>query len=133
MEKFSKRRRLGNVGEEIACEFLIRKGFKLLERNYLRPWGEIDIIAFGVGIVRFIEVKSVSGHLSKDFSREKSYLPEEMVHVKKLKKLARTATLYMEEKKDPRPYQIDVIGVIIDAEKRAARCRFFEQVLDDII
>ena len=49
--------RTGAVGEDIACTFLQRKGFKIIEKNYRKPWGEIDIIAEKNGEVRFMEVK----------------------------------------------------------------------------
>ena len=59
------------------------------------------------------------------------YRPEEMATPEKLKKVARTASLYMEERKDKREYQIDVIGVVLDERTRQARCRFIEQALED--
>ena|SRR3990167_264555 len=127
------RRDTGRDGEDIACQFLERKGFKILERNYRKPWGEIDIIAEKAGIVRFVEVKAVSRESLPDISREMDYRPEEMVTVSKLKKVSRTAVLYMEGKKDKREYQIDVVGVIMDQRTRRARCRLIEQALEDNI
>ncbi|MDO8561977.1 MAG: YraN family protein [bacterium] len=123
----------GRDGEDIACQFLARKGFKILERNYRKPWGEIDIIAEKAGIVRFVEVKAVSRESLPDISREMDYRPEEMVTSSKLKKVARTAVLYMENKRDKREYQIDVVGVIMDQTTRKARCRLIEQALEDNI
>ena len=131
MAKFSEKRQKGNIGEDIACQFLERKGFRIIGRNYLRKWGEIDIIAEKGNIVRFIEVKSVSRDTLPDISREMDYRPEELVDLRKLRKLARTASLYMEEKKDDREYQIDVIGVIMSTTSRTARCRMIEQALED--
>ncbi len=126
------RKNVGKGGEDIACQFLARRGYKVIGRNYRRKWGEIDIIAIKDNIVRFVEVKAVSREISKlDGSREMDYRPEELVHRSKLRKLARTATLYMEERKDGREYQIDVVGVIMDEAKRTARCRLFEQALED--
>jgi len=127
---YSAKRQLGNIGEDIACQFLVRKGFTIIERNYLRAWGEIDIIAEKKGIVRFIEVKSVTRENLPDVTRENDdYRPEEQVHPTKLKKIARTAEMYMNAKGNNREYQIDVIGVFIDPKRRKARCRLFEQVL----
>ena len=57
--KANARKAVGEIGEEIACQFLERKGFKILERNYRKPWGEIDIIAEKDGVIRFVEVKAV--------------------------------------------------------------------------
>jgi putative endonuclease len=116
------RKDIGKLGEDIACQFLVRKGYKILSRNYRKPWGEIDVIAEKANSIRFVEVKAVS--------RESKYHePEELVDERKLKKLARTAALYMETTKDQREYQIDVVGVILNKDKRIARCRLIEQAL----
>src|SRR3989344_3472629 len=130
MAKFSARRRIGNIGEDIACQFLESKGYRIIERNFLRKWGEIDMVAEKAGNVRFVEVKSVSRETLPDISREMDYRPEEMVDKRKIMKLARTAFLYMEEKRDKREYQIDVVGVIMSTVTRRARCRLFEQALE---
>jgi putative endonuclease len=126
----SKTSQKGEIGEGIACQFLERKGFKILERNYRKPWGEIDVIAVKEGVVHFVEVKASSRSLSENGSREIDYRPEEMATKAKLHKVARTATLYMEGRGDKREFQVDVLGVLMDAERRVARCRFFEQALE---
>jgi hypothetical protein len=61
---------IGAIGETVAAEFLRRKGFTILERNYLKPWGEIDIIALKADVVRFVEVKAVSRESLPDVSTE---------------------------------------------------------------
>ena len=118
------RKDVGRGGEEIACQFLVRKGYKVIGRNYRRKWGEIDIIAEKGNTVRFVEVKAVS-------RESPDYRPEELVHRTKLRKVARTAALYMEEHRDEREFQIDVVGVIMNQKTRIARCRLFEQALED--
>lgn len=122
---------MGKLGEDIACKYLEKRGYKVIERNYRKKWGEIDIVAELSGTVRFVEVKAVSREPTMDISREIDYRPEEMVQKKKLKKLARTASLYMESKKDKREYQIDVLGIILNEKEKTARCRLFEQALED--
>lgn len=125
----SKTSQTGALGEEIAAKFLAQKGFRIIEKNYRKPWGEIDIIAEKNAVVRFVEVKAVSGDLEM-FSRENnSYRPEEQIHPAKLKKIVRTAQLYMAYKEDDREYQIDAVGVVMDPVSRKARCRLFEQIL----
>lgn len=134
MAKYSAKRQLGNLGEDIACHYLEKKGYKVIERNYLRPWGEIDIIAEKSGTVRFVEVKTISratheaagGEVAREMN---SYRPEEQVHPAKLKKLSRTADLYMNDQRDERDYQIDVVAVYLDIGHRIARCVLYEQVL----
>ena len=127
----SKTSQKGSLGESIASRFLERKGFNIIDRNYRKPWGEIDLVAEKGGIVHFVEVKSISKSLSEGLSREIDYRPEEMATRNKLVKVARTAALYMETRKDKREYQIDVIGVLLDEDKKIARCRFFEQALEE--
>lgn len=125
----SKTSQTGALGEEIACTFLARRGFKIIEKNYRKPWGEIDIIAEKGDVVRFVEVKAMVGK-GGDISRESnSYRPEEQIHPAKLKKVVRTAQIYMSHKNDDREYQIDAVGVILDMTSRKASCRLFEQIL----
>ena len=59
MPIFNKRLK-GQTGEDIACTFLKENGFEVLDRNYSKKWGEIDIVAEYMGIVHFFEVKSVT-------------------------------------------------------------------------
>lgn len=49
---------IGKIGEDIACQFLIRRGYTILERNYMERIGEIDIIAKKNREIVFVEVKS---------------------------------------------------------------------------
>lgn len=128
------RRRTGNLGEDVAVQYLEMKGFTVLVRNYLKPWGEIDIIAEKGNTVRFVEVKSVTREIESDISRERSHdrarnEAEEHVHPAKLKKLARTAEIYMNATHDNRDFQIDVVSVYLDISSRRARCALYEQVL----
>lgn len=122
--KRTQKQKTGTLGESIAERFLKSKGYRILDKNYRRPWGEIDIIAEKENTVRFVEVKTVS--------RESRMLdrPEELVDRRKLAKVARTAALYMEMKRDRREFQLDVVGVIMDEASRTARCRLFEQALE---
>lgn len=119
----------GALGEEIARKFLVSKGYRIIESNFRRPWGEIDIIAEKGDTVRFVEVKAVSGTW-EDISRESNGLmPEEQIHSAKIQKITRTAELYMAEKGDSREFQMDAVGVLMDTVVRKARCRLLEQIL----
>lgn len=80
---------LGNEGENIACEFLKRKGYSVLERNKRNPWGEIDIITRAKdGTLVFVEVKTMS---KEDDTRLQ---PEDQLTQEKMKKFKRAAELY---------------------------------------
>lgn len=124
-----KRSELGSLGETIALDFLIKKGYSFLAKNYRKPWGEIDLILEKGNTVYFVEVKTMSS--KGGFSREKGYTPEELAHTSKLRKVARTALLYMEENGDKREFQVDVVTVRLDLERRDAMCHLYEQALGE--
>ncbi len=64
-----RRKNIGDWGEERACEFLVRKGFVIVERNYHATVGEIDIVARQGGDYYFIEVKTrLEGELANDLA-----------------------------------------------------------------
>jgi putative endonuclease len=54
-------RRTGRRGEEVALDYLLRKGFSLLERNYTALEGEIDLILKEGECLVFVEVKMRRG------------------------------------------------------------------------
>lgn len=121
--------RIGAIGEQVAVQYLRSKGYSIVECNYRKPWGEIDIIAFLNNVVHFVEVKAITGDIEKLSRENNSYRPEEQIHPAKLHKIVRTAELYMAHKGNDREYQIDAIGVILDPITRKARCRLMEQIL----
>ena len=52
------KQKVGEIGENVASEYLKKKGFKILERNYWKKWGELDIIAQKGDVIHFVEVKN---------------------------------------------------------------------------
>ncbi len=54
------RHELGKIGEDLAVQYIKKKGYKVIERNYRTPYGEIDIIAYDNDVLVFIEVKTRS-------------------------------------------------------------------------
>lgn len=131
MTNKSGNKKIGALGERIAVKFLENKGFRILERNYRKKYGEVDIIAKRGDSIHFVEVKSVL-HVkasSGEFSRETGgYRPEELVHPLKLKKIIRVAETYMADQTESLDSQIDVIAVFIDMKHKIGRCRFTENV-----
>ena len=55
------RKLLGRTGEDRAADHLAGRGFRILERNYSAPYGEIDLIALDGDTVVFVEVKTRRG------------------------------------------------------------------------
>ena len=70
------RRRLGQLGEQLAAEHLVRLGFEIVERNYRTRWGELDIVAFDGRTLAFCEVKT--RRVSADRRKAFEALPREL-------------------------------------------------------
>ncbi|MBX4198869.1 YraN family protein [Candidatus Parcubacteria bacterium] len=115
------KRRIGDIGENVACVFLEKHGFKILDRNYLRKWGELDIIAQKGNVVHFVEVKSVS-HVT-------NIRAEENMHPGKLKRLHRAIQTYLMEKKIDLDWQLDLVAVKIDETTRTAKAEILENII----
>ena len=98
------RRRFGNRGEALAADYLISKGLRILERQYARPYGEIDLICLDGNEVVFVEVKSRS---SFAFG-----YPEDSVTPQKIGHILRVAEGYLLETKQTEvPWRIDVVAI----------------------
>lgn len=110
MERISK----GKRGEDLAAAFLIKEGYKILERNFRCPLGEIDIVALDNGILAFVEVKTRS---SNYFG-----LPEEAVNSRKRHQMAKTAQFYISSKRlFNNLARFDVVAVTIIDGKEEVR------------
>ena len=128
----TQKRAIGDLGEGIACRFLMKHKYRILDRNYSKKWGELDIIASKRGVLHFIEVKSTeSTSLTNVYHETNSYRPEEHVHAWKLKRLWRTLESYLLEKKvsDETDWQIDVCIVYIDTINKKAKVEMLENVI----
>ncbi len=127
------KRKIGDIGENVCCSYLEKRGFRIISRNYLKKWGEIDVIAEKGGTLRFVEVKTISRENVKDISRETldNYRPEENVHPWKLKRLLRTIQGYLLENKvkSEKHWQLDIMAVFLDLKNKEARVRFTENVV----
>jgi putative endonuclease len=127
MKRFtSKTQKIGELGETIATKFLIDKGFSVVERNYTKKVGEIDIVAQQDGIIHFIEVKTIVSYETKlNVSREtfEKYSPFENLSTFKMKKFARTCQWYLLEKRVARetPWVMDAIAVSVNEKTRSAK------------
>ncbi len=53
-----KNREIGNIGEQTVCDYITKKGYEIIKRNFTVKGGEIDIIAKKNNTVCFIEVKT---------------------------------------------------------------------------
>ena len=103
----------GAEGEKLAADFLKRNGFKILERNYSCPAGELDLIALDGDEVVFIEVKS---------ARQSEFGPPGVrVDSAKQRRLSLIALHYFQRKKLQQVNcRFDVVSVFIPREHEPA-------------
>ena len=106
---------IAKLGEDKACEYLKKLNFKILERNYRKTYGEIDIIAIDPSdpseqVLTFIEVKT---RTSDQFGT-----PLESITYWKLKSLIKTAQFYkMTHHNLPESLRIDAMSVILNGQE----------------
>lgn len=152
LDKRTEKRKIGDIGENIACKFLMKRGFEIIEQNYNKKWGEIDIIALKRGQagkgdkLHFIEVKSVTRDNLERVSpacpaRETdTYRPEDNLHPWKLKRLSRVIQTYLlgyDRKRDvsyacparETDWQFDVIVVYLDIKGLQAKVNYMEDII----
>ena len=86
---------IGQLGEELALNFLIDKGYSLVEQNYSKlPYGEIDLVLKKGNEIYFIEVKSTEIRVGDG----SSIYPKEHLHSQKINKFKRVVRVYLKEK-----------------------------------
>ena len=96
---------IGRNGEEIAKQFLLEKGYKILETNWHFGHKEIDIIASKENTLSIVEVKTRAGmHFDKPFTA---------VTRQKQKLLIQAANAYVEKKDIDMNIRFDIVSIII--------------------
>lgn len=134
MDNRTEKRRVGDFGEGIALKFLMKHSFTLLERNYLRPWGEIDLIVKKAKETHFIEVKTsvsyeMDGEDTKKASREISR-PEDNIHPMKLRRMHKAIQTYcMQHDIGEEEIFVDAIIVKVSRDYTKAKVTFIDNVL----
>jgi putative endonuclease len=123
MKRFTSRSQItGELGESLACRYLLSKNFKILERNFSCPFGEIDIIATQRNILYFFEVKS-----SLYYTRGEGYVTGENLTKGKITKCLRTIFEYFLTH-ESKPFQLDALLVEIDSINKRASIQRLENI-----
>lgn len=113
----------GSFAEGLAEKFLENRGYKILCRNYRKPWGEVDVIVEKEGIIIFVEVKA------SDSPAPKGFEPEKRVNDKKILRIKRAAQTYIQQKNlDDRSWQIDIIAIELNKDRRTAKITHFKNI-----
>jgi len=131
----TEKQRIGEIGEELASRFLMKQGYRIIERNYRKPYGEIDIICEKAKRVVFVEVKTVSYETEKNVFRERNgvvsggyYRPEDNIHPAKIARLSRAIETYlMRYKKEPE-WQLDILSVYLNTSAKEVKIEHLEAI-----
>jgi putative endonuclease len=96
----------GRLAEQLAADWLVSKGYELLDTNYRHGHAEIDLIMKHQGLLIFVEVKYRSG---TGFG-----FAEEFVDSTKKKLLVKAADHYIHEKDWHKDIRFDIVAVYKD-------------------
>jgi len=123
------KQRKGELGERIAQQFLLDKGFSIIECNYTKKFGEIDIVALKGNIIHFIEVKTLvfSSVPRETLKKSKSiivqYNPLQNISRSKLRKFSKMCAMFLLERgvSHETKWMMDAIAVVVSHETRSAK------------
>ncbi len=121
---------IGQFGENLGSAYLIKRGYKILGRNYRRKWDEIDIISRRKdGTIIFCEVKTLKGNSAGGL------MPEDNLSTAKIKKLRRACQVFVgkhpELISDKKGWQIDLLAIVLkypDGTGREPIIRHYENI-----
>jgi len=114
---------LGRLGEELAARALAARGYRIRERNWRCPAGELDIVAQDGDVLAFVEVKTRRG---REFGT-----PEEGVTPAKQAKLIELTATYVQESGWPGDWRIDVVAVELTPGGKLLRVEIIQNAVGE--
>jgi putative endonuclease len=119
----------GKLGENLAKQYLIKKGYKILKSNFRSRFGEIDIIASKNKTLVFIEVKLKIG--------EETGQPEEMINHRKINQVQKIAEIFLQtnpsvSQKFPL-WRIDAICIVLKPDCSSKRITHWKNISDEMV
>jgi putative endonuclease len=113
---------LARWGESLAADYLLERGFEILDRNFRTPHGELDLIGRQGATTVFIEVKT---RRSKRFG-----WPEQSITKKKIAHINTAAEAYLLAHPGlGREWRIDVIAIQLEPETNKVSLRHYEHAV----
>jgi putative endonuclease len=128
----AKHNEVGKIGEDIASVWLHNNGYEILQRNYFKKYGEIDIVARETNKIHFIEVKTHSYETKHDLEHavsHETYRPEENVHIHKQLRLMRVIEVWLIEQKYGGDWQIDILAIYLVPREKFAVTKLLSNVI----
>jgi len=113
---------IGAYGEQLACDYLKRRGYEIIRRNYKASYKELDIVARRADMLVFVEVKTRTSSWYGGGEEAVTYAKQQAM------KKAIGSFLYR-ERVWHRDVRADVITILVSKAKRTARIRHYENIL----
>jgi putative endonuclease len=115
------KRRTGLLGEQLASEALMRRGYEIIERGWRCPNGEVDIVARDGECWVFVEVKTRHGRAAG--------LPDEAFTRRKAERLTQLAQTYLSEHSlGMVDWRLDLVAIELDAQDSVRRLEIVPRV-----
>lgn len=111
----------GKVGENLASDYLLKKGYHILVTNFRTRFAELDIVAKKKDCLIFVEVKTRKSNLHGE--------PYEAVNKHKLQKIMLAANYFLLTKKMTHyKLRVDIISIILKVDNSVESLKHFENV-----
>lgn len=115
-------KKIGDLGEKIAADYLQRKGYELLDQHYITRYGELDLVMSDAGSIVFIEVKT---RTSVNFG-----MPEISITPEKIEKVQNAALLWLQAHPDaPDDCRIEALAIVLDQHSQVRDIHHFLNVI----
>ena len=129
----TEKQNIGKLGEDIAVKYLEKHGYKILERNFHKPWGEIDIIASeNIGKNQFLARQSQELVFIevKTQNQKFEWRPEENITRHKKRQLSKIISTYLKANKIPedQDWRIDVLAITLDFKTKNAQIEHIQNI-----
>ena len=111
----------GKLGEEVAKNYLEKRGYKILEQNYKTKYAEIDLVCRQGNELVVVEVRTKKG---EDFGS-----PEESLNRSKMQKLRLNTESYVFRKKWQGPYRVDAICIVLKQDNVVERLNYYQNIV----
>jgi putative endonuclease len=112
---------IGDFGEDLAVQYLSKKGYAILDRNTKISYGEIDIVAKINDTIVFVEVKTRTTNTSGS--------ADDSLTRKQINNLKKTLNLYLYSKHYSRDKaRLDLLVIDIDKNKKIARIKHYRDI-----
>lgn len=113
----------GQWAEDQVAQYLESKKYKIIDLNYRKKWGEIDIVASKDEVLVFVEVKANHKEIV-------GFEPENRVNKEKLKRLNRAIQTFLSSNKysADQDWQIDIVALTLDKDRGVAKIKHFKNI-----